>query len=336
MVKFGVIGLGPAGCLFLASLPPELQTRNVHVFDSGCIGGDLAAKYGAIRANLTRFQMERAFRKIPAWSSIPLPILSVYAEDECPYLSDVCRQLRVLIAPILTRLTVHTGIHIDKVQKCEDGWRLMYGTPEKDCVVEKVILCTGATPKRLDFPTSAIPLEIALNPALLKSFVSPTDSIVVFGTSHSGTLVLKHLNEIGCTNVVAVYKGPEPFCWHRDGKPEGLKQESAAIADAIVQKTMVPIPRLVSVDQTEDLVRALMMADHVVYAVGFQTRAPTLLDAQGIVVDPTQLSSLGNIWGFGFAFPTSFQTSTGGFAPDIGFEVFVDHISKCMPTILVT
>lgn len=337
MYEIGLVGLGPAGCLFLACLPPEKRSA-VIAFDAECIGGDLARLYGGVTANLTCAQMIAAFRQVPEWATANFDVLTErYTADVCPLLADICQQLRVLMAPVLARVRVHTGTVLSCQQNAEGSWTLE--TSKGACKVGRLVLCTGATARKMDLPKSTVPLDVALSESRIREFVRPTDRVVVFGTSHSGTLVLRNLSSLGCSEVTAVYKGDRPFRWFRDGDTEGLKQESAAIADSIVCKRWVDrTPTLVSSGDFEGVLRATLDADHVIYCTGFTSRFPPLLDTQGVPITPVHDPATGALcrgcWGFGIGFPGTYKTNTGALAPDVGFGGFVEQIRRCLPAIL--
>ncbi len=330
----GIVGLGPAGCLFLACLPPECL-RSILVFERSCVGGDLSRLYGDVVANLTRAEMTRAFRCVPQWATVPLPILDAYAEDTCPLLADVCLQLRILMKPLLAQVRLYSE-EVEEIQQVVGGWVLKTATGRHSC--QQVVLCTGADPRGLQYPKPSIPLAMALSPHALGRYVRAEDRVVVFGTSHSGTLVLRNLRQTGC-KTTAVYRGDVPFRWFRNHDSEGLKQESAAIADEIVAAAWGPLtPTLLSYESSAELVRAVVEADYVVYATGFVRRQPRCKglggEDVGSTYDPGTAQIAPGMWGFGIGFPALYEMPRGGQAPDVGFQGFVSHILKCMPAIL--
>lgn len=358
MYEYGVIGLGPAGCLFLACLQDDDLGRMV-VFDSGCVGGDLARLYGNVVANLTCAKLSEALRTVPRWSSARLEVFEGYAPDACPRLADLCIQLRELMKPVLARVTLHSK-HVTKVRREPAWWCIETDTSISGSIqVAKVIVCTGGEARRLNYPKPAIPLEIALNKDALTSYIRPIDRVVVFGTAHSGTLILRNLRDVGCRGMVGVYRGgagaSPPFRWATPHTPEcpchllggtgchdseGLKQESAAIAAAIVRGEWASDGLLlVRLEDTEAVVRAVMAADYVVYSVGFQARVPHMEGLGGEALDagsydPVTGAIAPGAWGFGLAFPSMYEKPQGGIAPDVGLPGFVGHILHCMPAIL--
>ncbi len=352
MYEFGVVGLGIAGCIFLACLPED-RLRNTIVFDSGCVGGDLARLYGNVVANLTCEQLSKAFHNVPQWSNTRLTVLEAQEQGTCPRLADLCLQLRELMKPILSKVILHSQ-HIDAIRQIPGGWTLMTEMGLAEYTVAKVVVCTGGDPKRLNYPRPFVPLEIALDRVALASYLKPEDRVVLFGTAHSGTLILRNLREIGCKGTVAIYRKDPPFCWARQHTPEcpchalggtgchdseGVKQESAAIADAIVRGEWgSDTPRLLRASDTEAVVRAVMEADYIVYAVGFQARIPRFVGMGGDVLeirhDPATGAIAPGVWGFGLAFPALYEKPQGGLAPDIGLPGFVEHIQNCLGAIL--
>ncbi len=348
MFEFGVVGLGIAGCVFLACLPDD-RLRNTLVFDSGCLGGDLARRYGSVVANLTCEQLSNAIHAIPRWKDTRLTVLEAQDPNTCPRLSDLCKQLCELMRPLLPMTTLHSQ-HIASISQIPGGWVLL--TAEgASYTVTKSVICTGGEPRRLDYPKPAIPLEIALDAVALDSYIRPTDRVVVFGTAHSGTLILRNLRDMGCRDIVGAYREAPPFRWVRAHTPEcpchliggtgchdseGVKQESAAIADAIVRGEW-PSVRILRTEG-EEFVRAVMAADYVVYATGFQRRIPVIKGLGGDVLearhDPVTGAIAPGLWGFGLAFPGQYEKPQGGTAPDIGLPGFVAHIQACLGGLL--
>ena len=153
-------------------------------------------------------------------------------DEECPFIYDVCKQIRDWILPDINRTTFRIE-KMTKLIECEKGWKII--AEHELFEAQKILLCTGSKPKWLDLPKATIPLHLCLCKSQLEQHVSANDKVIVFGTAHSGTLVLKNLYEIGCKDVVGIYKGDKPFVYARDGILGGIKQESAQIADTILK-----------------------------------------------------------------------------------------------------
>ncbi len=352
--EIAVIGLGPAGCLFLACLPDATWARTI-VFDAGGVegvGGDLGSKYGNVRANLTRSELAKAFWAIPRWVSEPLPLLLGDADpNTCPLLSVVSKQLQELMAPILASVTLHSQ-HVASVSQIVGGWRVEYGGSCVACV-PKVVVCTGGEPKQLNYSKPTIPLAVALDKVALASYIRPSSRVVVFGTAHSGTLIMRNLRDVGCDHITGIYRGCTPFRWSRGHTTEcpcvllggggchdseGVKQESAEIADAIVRGEWASAtPALISASDTEIIASTVGAADYVIYAVGFKGRLPELRGLGGEMLGAVYDVGTGQIapglWGFGLAFPAMYTKPRGGEAADVGLPGFAMHIRACIEAI---
>ena len=325
MYKIAIIGLGPAGIFTLSLLPTELLSE-VIVFEPAAIGGALATDYGAVIANIPKSVIVDAFEKIPRWAGKPLKHLEKYAPTDCPVLNDVVRQLRELIAPDLTRIIFHSARVTGYKRTSASAWQLT--TSSGLFEAQKLVLCIGATPKTLDLPKPIIPLSIALNPAALPNFVIPTDRIVVFGTAHSGTLALRNLRNAGVTALTGVYKGTTPFLFARDGFSEGIKQESATIADDLLAHSWAT---LLPNSDFATTYRAVYEATAVVYAIGFERPAPVYDDGAG---DPKPLFGAQDVYGFGIGFPSTYTGPDGKLYPDVGFGGFINAIKAALPSLL--
>lgn len=338
---FGLVGLGPAGCIFLGCLPPE-KLAQVIVFESGCIGGDLARHWGSVLANIPRSIIEPALRSVPAWKDARMELLERYGSNECPQLADAAQQIRALVTPLLTAVTLRST-HVTRVQQEHAGWSLC-AEDGTSYTVAKLILATGAAPRTMDIPKAHIPLEIALSEVRLREYLGSDacrKRFVVFGTSHSGTLILRNLRAVGCAgnHVTAVFKSPRPFYLARDGHTEGLKAESAEIADAIRRGDWgAATPQLVSAENMEALLRAVLEADYCVYATGFRVRVPPMFDMRGAPLaakhDPVTGAIAPGVWGFGIGFPSQYKTNLGTLAADVGFAAFAAHIQANLAAIL--
>lgn len=334
MYKITIVGLGPAGILTLALLPSELYPY-VLVFEPSAIGGDLATAYGAVIANIPKSAIVAAFQSVPRWATAVFPALDAYKDDECPVLNDCVRTLRTLITPELSKVSYHTDRVVNYIYLRERGtWKVQtaHGALFE---TQKLVLATGATPRTLDLPKPIIPLPLALNPTALANIVSPSDKVVVFGTAHSGTLALKNLRACGVKNLTALHKGQKPFFYARDGFSEGIKQESATIADTIFADSWAT---LISMDDFAAAHRAVAEATAVVYAIGFERPRPTVADGTGLKTLTHDGTAFGpdvkNIYGFGIGFPAPYTGPDGRNYPDVGFGGFVTAIKAALPSML--
>ena len=101
-----------------------------------------------------------------------------------------------------------------------------------DIAATHLVLATGSIPNPSQYPfPSIIPLSIALNPDKLVAQVDLTDTVIVFGSSHSVVLAMKHLSDIHINKIIDIYRC-ELICQQLiDGRCKnafnGLKQTAA-------------------------------------------------------------------------------------------------------------
>jgi len=330
MFKIAIVGLGPAGIFTLASLPEEILPETL-VLERSCIGGDMSSLYGGVIANITKEWFMKTLKTIPKWADQSFPEFDAYEDKEPPKLADVCKILRRLIKPDIQKAHLHTTSLSNLIQT-EEGWSLV--TPKETYRAKKVILCLGATPKTMDLPLPTIPLPIALAVDQLTHVVAPTDTIVVFGTSHSGVLVLKNLKQLGCRNVFAVYRGKDPFTIStNEAMGEGLKLSGALVANEIKNNEWGDlVPTLINYDDFARIYRILSKAHAVIYAIGFEPRTFTYTNKDGTCVPLTDTTP--GVYGFGIGRPRIGKTAAGEIFTDIGFEGFIKAIQAELPDIL--
>jgi glycine/D-amino acid oxidase-like deaminating enzyme len=331
-----IVGLGIAGILTLAHIPTE-RLSEVLVIEGSCIGGDLSSLYSGIFANITKAVIVTAFQKVPRWSTATFPFLDAYQDTDCPKLGDVCRQMVSLIRGDLDRVECRTAT-ATSITDNGDDWSIQ--TSAGTFRSKKVILCIGGVPKVLDIPRPAIPLHVALSKDQLVNNVTAEDNVVVFGTSHSGTLVMRNLKEAGVRNITGVYRGKTPFLFARDGHSEGIKQESATVADEILAAAWgEQTPTLMNYDDFGAIFRRTSLATRVIYAHGFQRRSIQCIDRENNTItlkhnpaDGSFEGYVGRLWGFGLAYPSTY-VSNGATYSDIGFAGFITAIAVALPAI---
>jgi len=296
--QIAIVGLGPAGIFTLASLPESLLPHTL-VIEQGCIGGDIASIYNQVIANITKAEVIQTLKII--WPSTTFPELDSYLDQQPPPLALIGKILLRLIKPYLQKTHFHTCELTTLTTTPDQCWNLQ--TTAGAFEAQKVVLCIGAKPKTLNLPAPTIPLSIAFTPQLTH-FINPTEPVVVFGTSHSGVLVLKALQTLGCSQVYAVYKGLEPFRIAPTPQDEGLKQDAAAIAKEIQQKAWGPhTPTLLNYTDFATLYRLINKAQAVIYAIGFEPRSVPFL-SEG-------------------PHPNLYKIGYCSLGPDIGFSGFI-------------
>ena len=237
-MKVCIIGAGVSGILLVLLLHQNgVNLRDIAVIDPHFDGGLLQRSWGAVISNtpwivtLGSIQTLLPSYKIPDWA------LALSPDAPTP-LYKIAQLLRELSAPLLTKCKTIKGF-VKEVSRASESstWNVLtYSNGETiQLQSSSLLFAQGAIPKYFDFPIPSIPLEIALDPVRLKMYIAPDDTVMVFGTSHSGTLIMKNLVDCSANSIIGVYKGPTPFTWARDGIYDGIKLDAAIIGDDIMR-----------------------------------------------------------------------------------------------------
>ena len=341
MTKLCIIGAGVSGILLILLLQQTQQIPMDHItiIDPFFDGGDLVRKWGSVMSNTPWSKTINAFKTF--LPSIVLPQWAIALPLDLPTpLCKIAQLCRELLVPLLPTLTCIQG-HVTGADESGGLWTI---TVQKDTGIttlhsHAVCFTQGSTPKMLNLPIPTIPLEIALNPSVLPQYVQPGQNVVVFGTSHSGTLVLKNLVDCSAQSITAFYKSPVPFVYARDGAYDGIKLDAAVLADAIIAGTY-PSIQCFSINDVSTLIRESKRADWVVYAIGFEPRDYPVKKDGLPVADKNSYDgatgvckTLTNAWGFGIAYPNQ---APDGIHWDVGIYSFVEHMHAQIPSILST
>jgi cation diffusion facilitator CzcD-associated flavoprotein CzcO len=328
--KCTIVGTGAAGllALLLFSQESKIQPEEILCIDPHHDGGDLQRLWSSVYSNTTWSQLLAIFP-----STIRLPERWASLDPSAPTsLSNYIQCLRYVVKDYLTRCEVVYGTVTDLTPRDESKCITVHcrtNTNEQLQFKSKtVLITTGSEAKRGDLPIPCIPLSAALHTGLLSTYVQPGQHVTVFGTAHSGTIILKNLHTLGA-RTTAFYKTSTPFLFARDGEYDGIKQESQTIADEILSGVYTQT-QLIPLTNTAQLIRAAKKSDWVIYATGFTPRG---LQGRFCEYDghTGKLVNLEGVWGFGIAYP---NIAEDGIHKDVSIPSFYTHIRNQMPTIL--
>jgi thioredoxin reductase len=327
MTKILIVGSGAAGLLFLWLLEKsqEVHPSDVVIIDPHHDGGDLQRRWSTVKSNTIWNQTLDVFdlsgANIPtAWKD-----LDPTTPADLQYSISL---LRHMTRGFMSQCEVVHGF-VDQIEKQVDGklWSVTL-TDKSNYTAPIVILAHGSEPKQLSLPIPSIPLDCALSISRLESYVNKNSRVMLFGTSHSGTLIMKNLHELG-VQTTAFYNTEKPFYYARDGEYDGIKQDSADIADAIVANRY-PKVQLCHVTDTAQVIKASRKADWVIYAIGFKVRTSVKIN---MTYDGKtgEVTGFPGVWGFGIAFPNKADDDIHW---DVSIPSFFAHIKNQMPSIL--
>jgi cation diffusion facilitator CzcD-associated flavoprotein CzcO len=329
MYRQCIIGAGISGILLILLL---IQTHHIPpdsivIIDPHFDGGALTRSWAPVTSNTPWSVTYKALKRylssyeFPEWATT-LPM------DQPTPVSKISALVMDLIKPHLKSIKCIKG-YVSQVSWANNTWSVTVGPTTIGS--QKIHFTFGSSPKSLDLPTPSIPLEIALDSRRLQDYIQPNQKVLVFGTAHSGTLIIRNLTNLGA-QVTAVYSGSTPFKWARDGEYDGVKLEAAEIADDIVH-LKYPSVKLLPLGEF-----ILTEADWVVYAIGFEqdNRLVVLVDGQQTTYSKYngwtgKLADVPNAWGFGIAYPS---LAPDAVHRDVGISSFVEHINRQLTSIL--
>jgi len=330
-----IIGGGVAGLLLLLLLNKNgVDLSTVTIIDPHFDGGDLSRKWTTVMSNTPWSKTLNAIQTY-------LPELNITSDKDPSRptkLIEIAQAILQLAKPILTRAKQVQGY----VKSCAYDttlatWTVTYDVSGRQSTLhcEKLVFTQGSRPRTLNLPIPSIPLDVALDVGRLGNVVAKGQKAILFGTMHSGTIVIRNCATLGL-NTTAYYNTDLPFYWDRDGNYDGIKGESADIADAIVSGT-IPVS-LVNIKDTAELIRTSREADWVIYSMGFCPRDDILVTVNGDIRQYTKYDgSTGRLemeapaWGFGVAYP---NRAPDGVHWDVGVAPFLEHMALQIPNLL--
>jgi cation diffusion facilitator CzcD-associated flavoprotein CzcO len=334
--QVAIVGTGGAGLLALLAIAhtKKIPPQDILLIDPYHDGGDLQRKWPTVISNTTWGQMlaiveSKGFPRqdLPEpWTSLdptqPTPLkhtihLLRYCTKsfmkDCEVVYGKCRGLEQSSLDQSIQLTVHMNSHEKEVYTCL-----------------RLVLAIGSDPRQDTYPIPTLPLDIALDPQRLSSYIGPSSHVMVIGTAHSGTLVIRNLRDQGAS-VGAFYRTKQPFLFARDGEYDGIKQESEKIADDILAEKYSPQVSLYPITNTAQVVRWSKKADWIIYATGFERREfPIPLTYDG---GTGKIDGFAGVWGFGIGFP---NRAPDGVHWDVSLPAFASHIDAQIPKLLET
>ena len=303
-----IVGYGITGMIVLAILQDKLPNVRVAIIDPYFDGGALIREYGNVISN-TPFN-----KAINA-----LKLIDPSYEVSSNYDVNKTTPLYVLVHLLKDFITMDYSRYETKVKSInntfitnEDGTQLQ---------AKLIILCQGSNPKTLQIDIPSIPLHIALNKDLLQRYIRPSDKVIVFGTAHSGTLVLENLESLN-VSTTAIYNKEKPFYFAKNGDYDGIKEDAERIAEDIMNKKYKNIT-LLNTKYVDKIIKATKKASYVIYAIGFEARTIEIENIDSTKYDAKSGKISDNIWGFGIAYPSS---APDNIHYDVGVYSFVEHI----------
>jgi hypothetical protein len=331
--EHAIVGFGIAGQLLVCELIQRgIQPCSIVILDPNWMGGALATDYSQVLSNTPWWKTRQALSAYPAWSSKAIEEGDrLFQTDQCMPVGSIaklCCQVGVTAASGCERITT---VCLDMDYE-SDGWTLRhtFGTLR----TKRVYLTHGGQEKHIEFPLAIpqISLVTALDKHLLSRVVASNDSVLVIGCSHSGTIILDHLHQLGIPTI-GVYNTPTPFQFARDGHYDGIKEGSEQIADAILRGDHAPTTQLISYSDSFKMYKALQKVTKCIQCIGFEAKP---IGCQQLKSNPTtaQIEGPPKRYGYGIAFPGMTELN-GKLYPDVSVLSFQEQIRRTLPQILL-
>jgi hypothetical protein len=324
MYSHCIVGAGVSGLILLLLLAEAgIPLDSIIVIDPYFDGGDLARKWSTVNSNTPWSKTYTSLKQYLPNTPIPSWAQELSMEAPTPVF-QIARIVREMARPLFNSIQTVQGIV--KEAKYSTYWTIH---PQKGLAIQanNIYFTFGSEPTQMDLPIPTIPLEIALNAQSLAQTIQAKDKVIVFGTAHSGTLILKSLGDL-CTKTVGIYRGQKPFLFARDGVYTGIKMDAEKYADEILQGKY-PTIKLINSTNVSELIRETFTATWCIYATGFEQRDTIRLEVNGEEKNlgnysaiTGNLSDCPNAWGFGIAYPSQ---APDGIHFDVGVSSFIDY-----------
>lgn len=323
---YTIIGYGITGMLVLAILQANnVDLSKVCIIDPYFDGGALQRDYANVISNTPFSKCVNALKLIKPEYIVP--------EEYNNYDLTKTTPLSVL-AHIIKDFTKHILRQVDTIEEevlyIKKDILFILQTKTKEIQSKKILLCQGSIQNVLECGVPSIPVHIALNKQLLSTYLKPTDRVVVFGTAHSGCLVLENLNQLNI-QTSAVYKHDKVFLFAKDGVYDGIKEEADRIATSILNNEYKNLT-LVHLSKIDTILKIMKRCDYIIYCIGFNTKTiSSNIDLTKYDKTSGKILETDNAYGFGIAYPSLAPDSIH---VDVGIISFVEHIQKQIQLLL--
>ena len=323
--NWAIIGAGVAGITALAVLiDTGVDPATIAWIDPEFNIGRMGKYYRNIPGNVQTSRLLLYLQECPFFKDIP----SAFKEALYTYKLEEYQPLHVIVDPLID-FTQYLRNRVNPIQDTiasleyeGDYWSLegSKGTIH----AQKVILAVGAYPKKLNYDIAEIPLDEALDRATLAIYVSPQDTIAVFGGMHSAILILKYLAEDNLgKRVINFYIDPYFY-----GAP-GLEGATAAWAQEVLEKN--PPHNMMRVLSTpENLQNLLPLCNKAIYAIGYQQNPIMVNGSCQLSFDEHTGIIDHNLYGIGIAFPPTGIINGQKIAKN-GLIAYVTYAKKLVP-----
>lgn len=336
--EWTIIGAGPAGIVAVGKLIDSgYDPKTILWVDPSFEAGDFGQKWSEVLGN-TDVDLFRDY----------LNSCQSFRFQECDkdftinhlQSGKTCKLLHVAepLAWITNHLVEKVNVlkeFITELEHKEDHW--IFKTNSGTIKSKKVILATGAKPKKLHIDTYTNPvisLENALNPDLLKDVCNESDVVAVFGSSHSAIVAMYNLLHRNVKKVINFYKSPLKYTLFQENYTlytyNGIKGYAAEWARQNLEKKLPD--NLQRTHTSDELFKEkLNECTKAVYAIGFERRTyPKILPYGNLPYDHSSGILAKGLFGIGIGFPELKKDELGVSEYAIGLIDFAEYMDKVL------
>jgi len=340
--EWAVIGAGPAGMATVGRLiDAGVNGKSIAWIDPHFTVGDFGAKWHSVSSN-TRvglfvkflhecksFHYDQCDKKFALHEMDPLKTCELSSmADPLQWVTDQLREQVVCLQEHASALNSHKSLAHARV------WDIAL---ESSLITShNVVLALGSQPKSLNLGgVKEVSVTDALNAQRLSQCVLPSDTVAVFGASHSAVLIIRLLLE-NCKvkRVVNFYKSPLRYAEYLDGwirhDDTGLKGTTAQWARENID---VNCPRNLDrvLSTPENHAKHLPECTKAVYAVGFTPRQISVDGVSDLKHNPQNGVIAPGLFGVGIAFPEARANRDGVVEHRVGLWKFMEYLGEVVP-----
>lgn len=337
MEDYVILGGGIGGIISISVLYNKYPTKNfLWIDNNGFNTGDLI-NYPEVPANTPFKILVKFIQSIYRLLGLTRTVDEICASKDGNIFKLKClsAELSLITSHIKSLDRVKTiNDYISTINYQQEIWKLVGNSNTHEC--KNIILTTGSIHRKLDYKIPEIPIKTALNPHKLKTLDIINKNITVFGNSHSGILILKNLNDLGCKNITNIIQSPTKIPYVNDKGIE-IYPESGIRGIGLdwVKNNMIPENKTdITINYYDP--NKTISSDYVIYAIGL-TRHKLIININGKVYDMDDLvikdnfnktGLLGpNLYGLGSGFPRKFILN-GNIEYEIGMWGFLERATE--------
>jgi thioredoxin reductase len=356
-----VIGGGPGGMTVCGNLLDQGLESIAMVDDMDFTAGRINQKYREVPSNTKTsmfdkwatgtFAFKKALQRRSPTNNAYDKMLTFDQNAGC-LLGDAIDVAKLISDGLRAdaRVTAIAG-HAQVLDKTGSSWSL----PEFDVRTDRVVLAVGSHPRPHNLAEryphlTAVHLDTALKPSVLKNAIPRGSRVGVVGSSHSAVLALKHLCELPI-QVVNFYRSELLFAEYEEGwiryDNTGIKGVAADWARNVLASSDLPSNlRRVNVKRDEDQVydSELKHCTHLCSAIGYKQNPLPTITVDGKQVEPEfdpltgrffrakgHEQVLPGLFGAGIAYPNRVTDPEGNVESAVGWFKFHKFLGRVAP-----